>query len=348
MTSLPPPDGDLVHGDCSDCRPANTPVLQPSLSRAGSTPQQRREVVRTTALGTWIDTIRDTFVALDIDPAEPTHFTGAVHTRHFAHLMAADVTATSQSFRRTARLANRHPLDLMQIGMVVAGEGQLIQDGRTCILGPGDFALYETSRPFTWNLHPDWHLRVFTWPRTSVSLTESQSQQLTARTVSSTSPVGQLLSPMLSRLLVADGEVSSGGAIGLAGGLADLAITAAQEECQPDDPDAAMRELHANMVQYIGQHLDDPDLSPSGIAQAFFVSTRTVHRVFARFDATAAATIREHRLEACRQAMVAPRNIPRSLTDIAAQFGFIDLSVFSRAFTATYGISPSRYREQHR
>ena len=75
---------------------------------------------------------------------------------------------------------------------------------------------------------------------------------------------------------------------------------------------------------------------------------RTVHRVFARFDATAAATIREHRLEACRQAMVAPRNIPRSLTDIAAQFGFIDLSVFSRAFTATYGISPSRYREQHR
>nr|WP_240319670.1 helix-turn-helix domain-containing protein [Rhodococcus jostii] len=305
-------------------------------------------MVRTTTLGTWIDTIRDTFVALDINPAEPAHFTGAVHTRHFAHLMAADVTATSQSFRRTARLTNRHPLDLMQIGMVVAGEGQLIQDGRTCILGPGDFALYETSRPFTWNLHPEWHLRVFTWPRLSVSLTETQSQQLTARTVKSTSPVGQLLSPMLSNLLASDGEVSSGGAIGLAGGLADLAITAAQEECQPEDPDASTRELYANMVRYIGQHLDDADLSPSGIARAFFVSTRTVHRLFARFDATAAATIREHRLEACRQAMVVPRNTPRSLTDIAAQFGFVDLSVFSRAFTATYGISPSRYREQHR
>ncbi|ELB86669.1 transcriptional regulator [Rhodococcus wratislaviensis IFP 2016] len=46
--------------------------------------------------------------------------------------------------------------------------------------------------------------------------------------------------------------------------------------------------------------------------------------------------------------MVAPRNTPRSLTDIATQFGFVELSVFSRAFTATHGISPSRHREQHR
>ncbi|MFF0816812.1 helix-turn-helix domain-containing protein [Rhodococcus sp. NPDC003318] len=70
--------------------------------------------------------------------------------------------------------------------------------------------------------------------------------------------------------------------------------------------------------------------------------------MFARFGATAAAVIREQRLEACRKAMVAPRNTPRSLTDIANQFGCVDLSVFSRAFTAAYGVSPSRYREQHR
>lgn len=348
MSMLPPPDGDLVDSTCQDRRSAEKSALRPFPPPAASTPRRRREVVRTTALDTWIDTIRDTFVALDV-AAEPTHFTGTVHTCQFAHLMAADVTATSQTFRRTPRLTNLHPRELMQIGMVVAGEGQLIQDGRTCTLGPGDFALYESSRPFTWNLHPEWHLRVFTWPRATVSLTESQSQELTARTVRSTSPVGQLLSPMLSSLLAADGEVSSGGAIGLAGGLADLAITAVQEECcQPEDPDAGVRDLYVNMVRYIGQHLDDPDLSPTNIAQAFFVSTRTVHRVFARFDATAAATIREHRLEACRQAMVAPRNTPRSLTDIATQFGFADLSVFSRAFTATYGTSPSRYREQHR
>lgn len=139
MSMLPPSDGDLVDSTCPDRRSAEKSALVPFPPPAASTPRRRREVVRTTALDTWIDTIRDTFVALDV-AAEPTHFTGTVHTRQFAHLMAADVTATSQTFRRTPRLTNLHPRELMQIGMVVAGEGQLIQDGRTCTLGPGDFA----------------------------------------------------------------------------------------------------------------------------------------------------------------------------------------------------------------
>ncbi|MEN0136160.1 MAG: AraC family transcriptional regulator, partial [Rhodococcus sp. (in: high G+C Gram-positive bacteria)] len=83
------------------------------------------EIVRTDSLGAWTDAIRDTFVALDIRPDASGRFTGTVRTRRLAHLMAADVLATSQTFDRTGRLASRQPLDLMQIGMVVAGEGEL-------------------------------------------------------------------------------------------------------------------------------------------------------------------------------------------------------------------------------
>jgi len=110
-------------------------------------------------------------VALDITPGESARFTGTVSTRRLAHLMAADVLATSQTFDRTARPTTRRPLDLMQIGRVVVGEGELVQDGRTCTLRPGDFAIYESARPFTWRLRPDRHLRVFTWPRESIPLT---------------------------------------------------------------------------------------------------------------------------------------------------------------------------------
>ncbi|MFE5703899.1 AraC family transcriptional regulator [Rhodococcus sp. ACS1] len=318
------------------------------LSLAPGGEHRRTEVIRTAALRDWVEVISETFVALKISPGESDRFAGAVHTRRFAHLLAADVLATPQTFHRTPQLTDRHPLDLMQIGMVVAGEGQLVQDGRTCTLRPGDFAIYESSRPFTWNLRPEWHLQVFTWPRGAVSLTEGESQKLTARTVRSNSAVGQLLSPMLAGLLAVEKEPSPSGAMRLADGIADLAITAAQEEAEPDDPDVTARDLYANMLRYIERNLDDPDLSPQRIAHAFFISTRTVHRVFARFGNTVAATIRAHRLEVCRDAMLSPRNASRSLTDIAAQFGFIDLSVFSRAFATRYGVSPSRYRELHR
>jgi AraC-like DNA-binding protein len=60
-----------------------------------------------------------------------------------------------------------------------------------------------------------------------------------------------------------------------------------------------------------------------------------------------AATIRIRRLEMCRQAMLSPANAHRPLTDLATGTGFTDLATFSRAFTAAYGTTPSRYREQH-
>jgi AraC-like DNA-binding protein len=292
--------------------------------------------------------IRDTFVALDITPAESGPFSGTVRTRPFAHLMAADVLATSQTFDRSPRLTSRAPLDLLQIGMVVSGEGQLIQDGRACALRPGDFALYESARPFTWSLRPDWHLQVFTWPRDAVPLSETRSQRLTARTVHADSAMGQLLSPMLSGLLAANREVSAGGAIRLADEIAELAITAALEEMEPGDADSRDRDLYTGMLRYIEAHVDDPDLSPSQVAQAFFVSPRTLHRLFARFGETVATTIRTRRLEACRQAMLSPHCSHRSLTDIATQFGFTDLAVFSKAFTAMYRVNPSRYREMNK
>ncbi|GGN36248.1 AraC family transcriptional regulator [Streptomyces fuscichromogenes] len=320
-------------------------AAQPETADTG---RRLTEIVRTTSLGTWTDAIRDTFVALDIKPAESAPFTGTVRTRRLAHLLAADVLATSQTFDRTGRLASRQPLDLMQIGMVVAGEGELVQDGRTCALRPGDFAIYESARPFTWHLRPEWHLRVFTWPRESIPLSETRSQQLTARTVRADSAVGQLISPLLSGILTHERDVSSGGAIRLADEIAELAITAALEEGDPGDPDSRAQEFRETILRYIDAHIDDADLTPQQIAQAFFISPRTLHRLFARFGETVATTIRLRRLQACRQAMLSPQNAHQPLTDIASRFGFADLAVFSRAFKAMYGVSPSRYRELNR
>ncbi|MFC4502194.1 MULTISPECIES: helix-turn-helix domain-containing protein [Streptomyces] len=304
--------------------------------------------IRTNAVDTWIEMIRDTFVALDITPADPAQFSGSVRTRQLGHLMAADVAATSQTFERTPRLTAHQPSNLLQIGMPTAGEGLLSQDGRTCTLRPGDFAIYETSRPFTWNLSSDWKLRVYTWPRASIPLAESGSQQLTATAVRADSALGRLLSPVLSNVLDPGCEVSSAGAIRLADQIAELAITAALEEVEPGDPDAQARQLYTAVLHHINAHIDDPSLSPQQIANTFYISTRTLHRIFARFDTTVATAIRTRRLESCRQALLSPRNAHHSLTDIAARYGFTNPAVFSRTFTSAYGITPSRYRELRR
>jgi AraC-like DNA-binding protein len=90
---------------------------------------------------------------------------------------------------------------------------------------------------------------------------------------------------------------------------------------EPGDAGSRDRDLYARMLRHIEAHVDDPDLSPLQVAQAFFVSPRTLHRLFTRFGETVATTIRTRRLEACRQAMLSPHSSHRSLTDIATQFG---------------------------
>lgn len=110
---------------------------------------------------------------------------------------------------------------------------------------------------------------------------------------------------------------------------------------------AGETDLFQQVRAYIETHLDDPALGPQRIAQEFFLSPRTLHRLFARHGLTVHAWIKQRRLEACRRALTAPGSQHSSVTEVATRYGFRDSAVFSRAFSRAYGASPSRYRVLH-
>jgi AraC-like DNA-binding protein len=56
---------------------------------------------------------------------------------------------------------------------------------------------------------------------------------------------------------------------------------------------------------------------------------------------------RERRLEQCRSALADPANTS-TITTLAHQWGFNDLTHFGRAFNATYGLSPREWRAANR
>ncbi|WP_237720399.1 MULTISPECIES: hypothetical protein [Rhodococcus] len=93
----------------------------------------------------------------------------------------------------------------------------------------GDFAVYDTSRPFTWAMSGDWRLRVYTWPRESIAVGAAELQQLTATPVRTSAGVGFFLSPMLDRLTQSAAGMSGEGAVRLACEVAELTVTAAGE-----------------------------------------------------------------------------------------------------------------------
>ncbi len=306
-------------------------------------------VERARSLDEWTGLIRRRFVALQIAQHSPSDVAGVVRTRQVAHLQASAVCSTPQTFTRTKRLSSAAGEgEMLALGLVDRGTGQLQQDGHTCAVSGGGFALYETSRPFSWSLSGDWRIFVFTWPRDTLAFCESELRPLIASAVSGAAGVGRLVSPMLRDLVRANDGLSPAGAARFATEVAELSLIAAGETRRESaELDAGRGQLHDIQV-FIEQHLAEAELTPPRIAQEFYMSARTLNRLFAQHGLTVAAWIKDRRLEAARRALVAPGPRPAPVGEIAARYGFSTAAFFSREFTARYGLSPRSYRTQAR
>jgi len=300
------------------------------------------------SLRAWRDVIRHRFVPLLIAQDDASELSGTVRSRWVGHLQAAVVRSTSQTFSRTRHLASAGDHNLLAVGVVERGAGHLEQDGRRCAVAGGDFALYDTSRPFTWSLAGDWTLRVYTWPLGTVALTERESQRLTAIAVPGNAGAGSYLSPMLASLADSSATLSPLASARMASQVAELAITAAWDAGHGTSCDQPDREQLQKIQVFIEENLADPALTPQHIAQEFFMSTRTLHRLFARHGNTVAAWIKQRRLEACRRALGSPGTQHLGILDVASRYGFTNPSFFSREFTLQYGESPRAYRSRVR
>lgn len=306
-------------------------------------------VEKAASLASWSELIRTRFVALQITPQGASDLRGAVHSRHVGHLQAARVRSAPQAFRRTRRQVAAAEADLFAVGVIENGTGYLEQDGRRCVVSGGGFALYDTSRPFIWSLDGVWDMRVYTWPRTGLPFTDPELGQLTARTVARSSAVGSVVAPMLHRLSGDDAlALSPRNAARLADEMAELAVIAASElatapaDTRTEDPDQI---VFQKVREFVEDNLGDPRLGAEHIAREFFVSTRTLHRIFARRDLTVANWIKVRRLEACRRALCSRRWDDVQISQIASRYGFPNASFFSREFAARFGVSPRSCRQ---
>jgi AraC-like DNA-binding protein len=111
----------------------------------------------------------------------------------------------------------------------------------------------------------------------------------------------------------------------------------------PTHPSTLLSRIYA----FVERNLAEPDLSPASIANEHYISVRYLYKIFAAEKTTIASWIRRRRLERCCRDLADPEQSPLPVRAIAARWGFVNHSHFSRLFNATYGISPSSYRNMH-
>ncbi|GAB7102536.1 hypothetical protein JCM4814A_08500 [Streptomyces phaeofaciens JCM 4814] len=214
-------------------------------------------------------------------------------------------------------------------------------------LAPGDICFYDTRHTPVLDFPERFRATVFLVPADLLGLAESDVRRIARTPVGRASRLGTLLSPLLSDLARTSAEARPPVGEMLAWNAVNLLATLATEQLGAQAPGTTGTQppVLARILEYVELHLTDPDLAPDAIARAHHISVRYLHKLFKDEGTTVGRWILRRRLEECRRDLMRYGRGSRTIAAVAARWGFLSATHFSRVFRAAYGMSPREWRD---
>jgi AraC-like DNA-binding protein len=103
---------------------------------------------------------------------------------------------------------------------------------------------------------------------------------------------------------------------------------------------ARLRAIQAD----IAAHVTDPALSVAGVAARHHITPRYLHKLFEHDGTTYSAFVLRLRLDRAHRALRDPTHAGLSISAVAFNAGFGDLSYFNRSFRRRFDATPSEVR----
>ncbi|MFE0156880.1 helix-turn-helix domain-containing protein [Nonomuraea sp. NPDC059007] len=298
------------------------------------------------------DLTASTWVPMDCRSEHHRDYLGVLRVNGLGAMTVVAMDILPITVRRTPKLIEQADPDLMKLLLVRANGSSVVeQDGRQALLGPAGFAFYDTRRPYEVScgvgVHEPTRVLTFAFPPSLLPLSRRQLRHLTATCFPATAGVGALTSQFLMQLARDIDHFSPAEAARLSATALEVLAVRLARELGADrwpTPEARRHALLTTIQAFILQHLGASWLSPATIAAAHHISLRSLHQLFHDQGLTAAAWIRQRRLERCRRDLADPALAGRPVAVIAARWGFASASDFSRTFRAAHGLPPGQYR----
>ncbi|HEY4164432.1 MAG TPA: AraC family transcriptional regulator, partial [Dongiaceae bacterium] len=237
--------------------------------------------------------------------------------------------------------------DGVSLGTVFDGRWSAGQLGRTADLGPGDAVFMSNSDLGNISLLEQSRFVTFGLPRSAVESLGLDLGMLVARRIPATNPALRMLLHYLElareETIAADLElraVFSDHVCDLLSIVLGATGDAAELAARRGIPAAR---LHA-IKEDVRKGSDRADLSVDVIAARHGVSARYVQRVFETAGTTFTQYLTEQRLARVYKALRRPAARALSISTIAYDCGFADISHFNRLFRRRFGCTPSDAR----
>ena len=299
-------------------------------------------------LSYWLDTICEMYAQLECEKPESGDVYGEIDFTRLGSLDLTDLRSNVCFLERTPRQIQRGSEDHCLVQVQREGQGFVRQDGREALLVPGDFVLYDASRPYQLRFDATGHhVVVLRLPRSALEPHVGNLEQLTATTVAGNCAAGHLLLTMIESLQRDVDLLHPSSVLGVSEGI--TSIIAAGLRSLPGAnvrKASSLSSFHlARVKAHVAEHLRDPSLSIASIATAMRMSPDHLSRLFRHEPLPLSRMIWQQRLTACRRELADPSMAHRSVSDIAFSWGFNEAAHFSRSFREQFGLSPREWRQ---
>jgi AraC-like DNA-binding protein len=292
-----------------------------------------------------------TWVPMECRIDYPGDYRAEIRASGLGPMQVAVLDIAPITVRRTPALISRADPDLLKVFLVCdGGSSVVVQGDQQARLSAGEFAFYNTRRPYEVSCGVDGRptrVLTFMFPPALLPLSRTGIRRLTGVRIPATAGLGDLTSQLLLQLARHVDHYSPAEAARLSAAALEVLATRLARELDVGDwgtAEARRRALLTTVQTFIQQRLADTDLSPTMVAAANHLSLRSLHQLFHDEGLTVAGWIRRQRLERCRRDLADPGLASRPVAAIAARWGFASAGDFSRAFRAEHGLPPAAYR----
>ncbi|MEP7312595.1 MAG: helix-turn-helix domain-containing protein [Pseudomonadota bacterium] len=301
-----------------------------------------RGVLPANRLNFWNDLAEDTYGPLVIDASRRSDFEGEIARLPLrgCELTSARSSAAVVQYKRGSLGAAAHAQSINLV-LQYRGTSRSDHDGKVWCLQPGDFAVFDPSRPYRLSFDQPSHVLVLRVLRTRVAERGLDLEPFVGIKTSGGAGAASLLSTFL-RTAYEQCDAFEEDWVGPTSeslfALLDLVYGRKSERRVAAAPDR----LFLRAKDCIEVRLYDPSFAAVEVASVLGVSPRYVQLLFARAGTTPSRYLLRRRLEVAAARLKMDERC--SVSGVAFAVGFNDLSHFSRAFRRQYQKSAGEYR----
>ncbi|BAQ47528.1 helix-turn-helix domain-containing protein [Methylobacterium aquaticum] len=292
----------------------------------------------------WHDLVRPLFRVSLEDAEAAGSFRADVQAAPIADALLTTCTARAQTFERDHGDVRSSGWDHVVIQHYVAGGFEGACGDRTVAVTAGDVNVLDLNRTLRTRA-TDFSNLTLILPRDRLAI--AGTHDLHGRALRGGDAIAAVIGSHLRSLSAHAGALTPREAGSALDALCLLLAGSDLREADPLVRAAASASAHERICAHIDRHLDDPDLTPAGIAAACRVSRATLYRLFG-FEGGVMAYIAGRRLDRAFTALCRPEAEHTSIAEVAYRSGFTSEAHFSRSFRSRFAMAPREARRRAR